>query len=73
MLNRRMRGFGTILFNMVPKGSSVKPYARTRFGTILFNMVPKVGGFPFSLFRDFGTILFVTGQKLSISKGRKYD
>ena len=42
MLNRRMRGFGTILFVMVPKEVSVSPLFEYSFGTILFDMVSKV-------------------------------
>ena len=42
MLNRRMRGFGTILFDMVPKETPWGGERISRFGTILFDMVPKV-------------------------------
>ena len=42
MLNRKMRGFGTILFDMVPKESQKEAMDLLRFGTILFSMVPKV-------------------------------
>ena len=41
MLNRRMRGFGTILFDMVPKVFQCQKQRVTGFGTILFDMVPK--------------------------------
>ena len=41
MLNRRMRGFGTILFVMVPKGRAWVQAMGQGFGTILFVMVPK--------------------------------
>ena len=43
MLNRRMRGFGTILFDMVPKAHCRQKKRACGFGTILFNMVPKEG------------------------------
>ena len=42
MLNRRMRGFGTILFVMVPKENLGHNRISVSFGTILFVMVPKV-------------------------------
>ena len=41
MLNRRMRGFGTILFDMVPKDLYEWLSTNSSFGTILFDMVPK--------------------------------
>jgi len=41
MLNRRIRGFGAILFVMVPKEGSECFPDRRGFGTILFDMVPK--------------------------------
>ena len=36
MLNRRMRGFGTILFDMVPKGVGYTGMPKFRFGTVRF-------------------------------------
>ena len=41
MLNR---GFGTSLFNMVPKGWTMLINEIACFGTSLFSMVPKVVG-----------------------------
>ena len=58
MLNRRMRGFGTILFDMVPKATSQKQNIKYCFGTILFDMVPKVWERFLTYQRRFGTILF---------------
>ena len=58
MLNRRMRGFGTILFDMVPKEVDNDKFVITSFGTILFDMVPKVTTETKVIIRSFGTILF---------------
>ena len=41
MLNRRIRGFGAILFVMVPKDKEKRGRERGSFGTILFDMLPK--------------------------------
>ena len=60
MLNRRMRGFGTILFSIVPKEDYQKTLSLSGFGTILFNMVPKGVGYTGMPKFRFGTVRFIT-------------
>ena len=52
------RGFGTSVFNMVPKGRyMVSPHVLC-FGTSVFNMVPKVVNRVRGGFKRFGTSVF---------------
>ena len=60
MLNRRMRGFGTILFDMVPKVPRSLTNLSVCFGTILFDMVPKGVGYTGMPKFRFGTVRFIT-------------
>ena len=60
MLNRKMRGFGTILFDMVPKDTLIMPFFVKSFGTILFDMVPKGVGYTGMPKFRFGTVRFIT-------------
>ena len=60
MLNRKMRGFGTILFDMVPKVTSLTCHGLPCFGTILFDMVPKGVGYTGMPKFRFGTVRFIT-------------
>ena len=62
MLNR---GFGTSLFNMVPKGRASDVHDKTSFGTSLFDMVPKVSSVLIVMF-----ICFETNLVDMIPKGR---
>ena len=55
-----MRGFGTILFDMVPKGEVISSSVCFRFGTILFDMVPKGVGYTGMPKFRFGTVRFIT-------------
>ena len=60
MLNRKMRGFGTILFDMVPKVGNTANLNYSSFGTILFDMVPKGVGYTGMPKFRFGTVRFIT-------------
>ena len=60
MLNRKMRGFGTILFVMVSKVASQFSYTNSSFGTILFDMVPKGVGYTGTPKFRFGTARLIT-------------
>ena len=53
-----MRGFGTILFDMVPKVWRRFSGMMWGFGTILFDMVPKGESVRMDKAFGFGTILF---------------
>ena len=55
-----MRGFGTILFSIVPKEDYQKTLSLSGFGTILFNMVPKGVGYTGMPKFRFGTVRFIT-------------
>ena len=58
-----MRGFGTILFDMVPKVPFKLDWSIDSFGTILFDMVPKDLTSKAHDKSCFGTILFVMVPK----------
>ena len=53
-------GFGTILFDMVPKDTLIMPFFVKSFGTILFDMVPKGVGYTGMPKFRFGTVRFIT-------------